>query len=83
MKKRRRHEIQVFNLSLLDVVSCGFGAIILLLVISKVSEPNVIEKISADLSGLVIELEQQIHEIRGETRIFNRDLLANKSWRTS
>jgi hypothetical protein len=64
MKKQRR-EIQVFNLSFLDVVSCGFGAIILLLVISKMVEPLVVEKMSKDLSGLVIELERQLHEIRG------------------
>jgi len=76
--KKHRHEIQVFNLSFLDVVSCGFGAIILLLVISKFSEPLVVEKMSADLSGLVVKLEQQIHTIRGETRILNRDLMAKK-----
>ncbi|MDH3330625.1 MAG: hypothetical protein OEM01_15465, partial [Desulfobulbaceae bacterium] len=76
--KKHRHEIQVFNLSFLDVVSCGFGAIILLLVISKFSEPLVVEKMSADLSGLVVKLEQQIHTIRGETRILNRELMAKK-----
>jgi hypothetical protein len=78
MRKRERREIQVFNLSFLDVVSCGFGAIILLLVISKISEPLVVEKVSADLSGLVVELEAQIYEIRGETRILNRELTAKK-----
>jgi hypothetical protein len=78
MKKIQRREITVFNLSFLDVVSCGFGAIILLLVISMKSEPQVVEKISSDLSGLVIELEQQIYEIRGETRILNRKLVSKK-----
>jgi hypothetical protein len=64
----------VFNLSFLDVVSCGFGAIILLLVISLVLEPLVIEKMSVDLSGLIMKLEQELFEIRGETRIMNRKL---------
>ena len=32
MKKRR--SIEVFSLSFLDVICCGFGAIILLLVLS-------------------------------------------------
>jgi len=73
MKKQRR-VIDVFNLSFLDVVSCGFGAIILLLVISLVLEPLVIEKLSVDLSGLIMKLEQEIFEIRGETRIMNRKL---------
>ena len=53
---RRRRSIDIFNLSFLDVVSCGFGAIILLLVIVKVSEPHVIEKLAVDLSGLVQRL---------------------------
>jgi hypothetical protein len=73
MKKQRR-VIDVFNLSFLDVVSCGFGAIILLLVISLVLEPLVIEKLSVDLSGLIMKLEQELFEIRGETRIINRKL---------
>lgn len=73
MKKQRR-TIDVFNLSFLDVVSCGFGAIILLLVISMVLEPLVIEKMSVDLSGLIMKLEQELFEIRGETRIMNRRL---------
>jgi len=73
MKKQRRI-IDVFNLSFLDVVSCGFGAIILLLVISLVLEPLVIEKKSVDLSGLIMKLEQELFEIRGATRIMNRKL---------
>jgi len=73
MKKQRR-TIDVFNLSFLDVVSCGFGAIILLLVLSMVLEPLVIEKMSVDLSGLIMKLEQELFEIRGETRIMNRQL---------
>jgi hypothetical protein len=72
--RRRKREIQIFSLSFLDVVSCGFGAIILLLVISKFSEPMVIEQMSVDLSGLVVEREEQLHEIRGETHIINREL---------
>ena len=73
MSKRRR-QIDIFNLSFLDVVSCGFGAIILLLVIVKIAEPRVIEKLSVDLSGLVEKLEQELYDIRGETRVLNRDL---------
>ena len=72
--KRRYREIQIFTMSFLDTVSCGFGAIILLLVISKFSEPMVVEKMTVDLSGLVMRLEEQIHEIRGESRILNREL---------
>ena len=77
MKKKQR-EISIFNLSFLDVISCGFGAIILLLVILKGAEPMVIEKMSINLTGLVARLEREIDEIRGETQILNRDLTARK-----
>ena len=75
---RRRRQFEVFNLSFLDVISCGFGAIILLLVISKISEPRVIEQTNTDLSGLVIRLEEELHVIRGETQILNRQLVAKE-----
>ncbi len=77
MKKRRR-QIEIFSMSFLDVISCGFGAIILLLVISKLSEPRVIEEVNADLTGVVAQLEEQLYEIRGETQILNRNLLARQ-----
>jgi hypothetical protein len=77
MKKRRR-QFEIFNLAFLDVISCGFGAIILLLVISKISEPQLIEQVNADLTGVVAQLEEQLHEIRGETQILNRQLVAKE-----
>jgi len=46
---RRRRDFQTFSLSFLDVISCGFGAIILLLVLSKIYEPVIIEKTQVDL----------------------------------
>jgi len=41
--KTRRHDIEIFSLSFLDCICCGFGAIILLFVLSKFAEPVVIE----------------------------------------
>jgi hypothetical protein len=78
MSRRSRRGIDIFNLSFLDVVSCGFGAIILLLVIVKVAEPHVIEQLAVDLSGLVVHLEAELHEIRGETVVLNRDLTSRE-----
>ena len=78
MRRRTRRSVDIFNLSFLDVVSCGFGAIILLLVIVKVSEPHVIEQLAVDLSGLVAQLEAELHEIRGETVLLNRELTARQ-----
>ncbi|MDQ6988179.1 MAG: hypothetical protein Q9M25_10285 [Mariprofundaceae bacterium] len=35
MKKLRRENAEIFSLSFLDIVSCGFGAVVLLVLISK------------------------------------------------
>ena len=74
MSRRRGRDIEIFSLSFLDVVSCGFGAVILLLVIVKIGEPAVIEKIAVDLSGLLAKLQREKHDIHGETIVLNRDL---------
>lgn len=71
---RRRRNIEAFSLSFLDCICCGFGAIILLLVLSKIYEPVIIEKTQEDLRSLIALLEQQLFEIRGETAVINRDL---------
>jgi hypothetical protein len=78
MGKRKRRDVEIFNMSFLDVVSCGFGAIILLLVIVKISEPHVIERLAVDLTGLVQQLEAELFEIRGETTVLNRDLVSKQ-----
>ncbi len=58
MRKKSRN-IDIFSLSFLDVVSCGFGAIILLLVISHFSEPRVSREFTEDLRTTVRQLEQK------------------------
>jgi hypothetical protein len=77
MKKRRR-DIDIFSLSFLDCICCGFGAIILLFVLSKFAEPVVIEKIKEDMEAKLVLLEKELFEIRGETLILNRELTAKK-----
>ena len=72
--KRRRRNIEAFSLSFLDCICCGFGAIILLLVLSKIYEPVIIEKTQDDLQSLIALLQQELFDIRGETTIINRDL---------
>ena len=64
--RRARRGIEVFNIAFLDVVSCGFGAIILLLVIVKVAEPLVLEHQRVDLSGT---LARQLTELTREQRL--------------
>jgi len=78
MKKQRRGA-EMFSLSFLDVITCGFGAIILLLVISKTgSTVAILEDSPQPRDGLVRELQTSLFEIRGETQILNRDLNAKQ-----
>jgi len=76
--KPRRRDIEIFSLSFLDVICCAFGAIILLFVLSKFAEPIIIEEVRADLQLEVQRLEEELHEIRGDTAVLNRDLVAGK-----
>ncbi|MEM9056471.1 MAG: VWA domain-containing protein [Pseudomonadota bacterium] len=74
MKKPQRREIEAFSMSFLDAVCCGFGAIILMLVLTKTAEPVILEEVSPDLDGVIAELEKQLFEIRGETRRVTREI---------
>lgn len=71
---RRRRNIEAFSLSFLDCICCGFGAIILLLVLSKIYEPVVIEKADENLEQLIALLQEELFNIRGESTILDRDL---------
>ena len=74
MRVRKRRDTEVFSLSFLDCICCGFGAVILLLVLTEVGEPIALEQSRADLEGSVIKLDQELNKIRGETEVLNRDL---------
>lgn len=76
MKKRRG--IEIFSLSFLDCVCCGFGALILLLVLSKTAEPIIFEEYSKDLDNIVAKLQEELFELRGDTHILNRELVSKK-----
>ena len=77
MKKDRKN-IEIFSLSFLDCICCGFGAIILLFVLSKFAEPTIIENVREDLTSTVSRMEEELLEMRGETLVLNRDLEAKQ-----
>ena len=72
MRKKRR-SFETFGLSFLDVVSCSFGAIILLLVISKISQPFTLETMTIDLTGHIEKLETELEILRGETTVYEKE----------
>ena len=57
--RRTRRSFDIFNLSFLDVISCGFGAVVLLLVIIKLSEPEVAQTIEAALREQIAEQQRR------------------------
>ena len=73
-----RRPMEQFSLSFLDVICCGFGAVILLLMITKTVEPQLIEATLKALEDRAITLREQVFELRGETRILNRDLITKQ-----
>lgn len=73
---RRRAENDSFTVSFLDVASCGFGAMIILLIITKVNDPVTLEIVDVPPEGRVMELQEALFAIRGETTILNRELNA-------
>ncbi len=76
MSRRTRRSATDLNVSFLDVICCGFGAIVLLLMITKTTQPVVLEESSVRLDGQIADLQKNLFEIRGETTVFNRDLNA-------
>lgn len=70
----RRRSAEVFSLSFLDVICCGFGAIILLLMITKVTAPLVLEQSALNLEATVAMRENAMHEIRGQIDELQRQL---------
>ncbi|MFT7235893.1 MAG: hypothetical protein ACI9QV_001479 [Methylophagaceae bacterium] len=68
--KARNRQLEIFSLSFLDVISCGFGAVVMLILISKtdidVSVTNA-EDVSALLSSL-LSLQNSVGNIEQELR---------------
>jgi len=72
--KRQRRGIEEFSVSFLDVICCGFGAIILLLMITKTLAPVLLEKSQVNLESQVAQREEALFEIRGQITELRRQL---------
>ncbi len=64
----KRRKIEVFNLSFLDVISCGFGAIILLLMISKITQPMVQQLSGKELQNILDKHVERLQLLQLETK---------------
>jgi hypothetical protein len=76
---RRRRSVEVFSLSFLDCICCGFGAIILLLVLTEIGRPVVLEKSRKNLDGQIRALSAKLHTLQGETDELTRELEGSRT----
>ena len=72
MKPRR--PVEEMSMSFLDVICCGFGAVILLLMTTKFTPPIILEMSPTHLNGTVLARRDALFEIRGETTKLQREL---------
>ena len=63
----KRRPVSPFSLSFLDIMFCGFGAVVLLVLILNTDTVRARNETFADLSAEVIRLEQEVHHWRGCT----------------
>jgi len=66
--KRRNKTLDIFSLSFLDVISCGFGAVVMLILIAKTDvEPSIAgaDEVSSLLASLV-SLQNSVTQIKQE-----------------
>lgn len=75
--KLRKRSMADTNISFLDVISCGFGAIVLLLLIARAVDPSAFEK-GEDPGGSVTTLQQQLFSLRSDTTVLTRNLTSKE-----
>jgi len=72
MNKRR--SVEVFSLSFLDVISCGFGAIILLLVLSMALEPATLKNMQSDMTGTIERIKKELERIAEQSQTLQQEI---------
>jgi hypothetical protein len=71
--------VGVAGLSFLDCICCGFGAVILLLVIVKVHDPIFTEEQRVELISMIARLRAQIIDVEQETETIQSELAQAQS----
>jgi len=70
-KRKEKRGITEISISFLDVISCGFGAIVLLLLIAKTVDPSTFQTEPNHTVATIPEMQQKLFKIRGETSMLN------------
>lgn len=75
MRKRSgRRDFQEASISFLDVISCGFGAIVLLLIIARIGDPESIDPTDIPVDGDVKIMQQMLFQLRSELKQYQTDI---------
>lgn len=74
MSRKIRRETGAAGLSFLDCICCGFGAVILLLVIVKVHDPIFTREQRVELVALIARLKAQILDVERDTETVQSEL---------
>lgn len=77
-KRHQRRVLEDTNISFLDIICCGFGAIVLLLVIVKPAQIPVLEESPNVEQGQVRALQKRLFEIRGQVKYLETELNAKQ-----
>ena len=75
---RRRREQEGFGLSFLDAICCGFGALVLLLVITKSAEPTIVKTRGTGLADLAEQLAEQLPELDEKQKSLEEKLASRR-----
>ncbi len=72
----RRREVEVSGMSFLDCICCGFGAVIILLVLTKSAEPVIAEQTPITLAAREAQLQKIAEETAAEREALEAQLAA-------
>jgi hypothetical protein len=75
---KKRRGVAEASVSFLDVISCGFGAIVLLLVIAPIGDPAALQEAEQSLQAVVRQLTEHLVDARGESVVLSEDLKSRK-----
>ncbi len=73
MRKARR-EAETFSLSFLDIIACGFGAVILLLIMTLAFEPSTIREVVRNLETEAAQSRASRDSLNTERQALSREL---------
>ena len=74
VKRQNKRNISEISISFLDVISCGFGAIVLLLLIAKTVDSSFFQTEKDPTLSSIPIIQKKLFEIRGEINVLKETL---------